>query len=51
MNDKEFRDLAALLAMQSLIESLILDGRANIAEQAFKMADAMLTERKSRGTN
>ena len=54
MNDKEFRDLAALFAMQVFLKDDIdrredkQMGRAWCAEQAFKVADALVTERNSK---
>ena len=54
MNDKEFRDLAALFAMQVFLKDDIdrredkQMGRGWIAEQSFKVADALVIERKSK---
>jgi len=57
MNDKEYRDICAMFAMQVLLkEDLDCDvdkqkGRKWVAEQAYKTADIMLNERNKRGTN
>jgi len=54
MNDKEFRDLAALFAMQVFLKDDIdrredkQMGRDWIAEQSFKVADVIVSERKNR---
>lgn len=54
MNDKEYRDLCAMFALQVFLKDDIerredkQQGRAWIAEQAYKMADVMLTERNSK---
>ena len=57
MNDKEYRDLCALFAMQVFLKDDIdrredkQMGRQWIAEQAYKIADVMATERKQRDSN
>lgn len=54
MNDKEFRDIAALFAMQVLLKYDIElgeykgNGRDWVASQAYKVADSMATERNTR---
>jgi len=54
MNDKEYKDLCAMFAMQVFLKDDIdrredkQHGRQWIAEQAYKIADVMVTERKQR---
>lgn len=53
MNDNEFRDICALFAMQIFLkddmdrfETGKTMGHKWVAEQSFKMADAMVEQRK-----
>ena len=54
MDDKQFRDLCALFAMQVFLKDDIdrredkQMGRDWIAEQSFKVADSLVSERKNR---
>ena len=54
MDDKQFRDLCALFAMQVFLKDDIdrredkQMGRDWIAEQSFKVADVLVSERKNR---
>ena len=54
MNDKEYKDLCALFAMQVFLKDDIdrredkQMGRGWIAEQSYKIADVMLTERNTK---
>ena len=57
MNDKEYKDLCALFAMQVFLKDDIdrredkQMGRQWIVEQSYKIADVMATERKQRDSN
>lgn len=54
MNDKEYRDLCAMFAMQVLLKYDLErgeyqgKGRDWVATQAYKVADSMATERNTR---
>ena len=45
MNEKDLRDVAALFAMLGLMMQDTFGGKAGIAEEAFKQADAFIKAR------
>jgi len=47
MNDDDFRDVCAMLAMNGLLAQGLTD--YSVANVAFKMADLMLQQRKKQG--
>lgn len=47
MNDDDFRDVCAMLAMNGLLAQGLTD--YSVANVAFKMADLMLEQRKKQG--